>query len=368
MVFAGCAVLATLAFGGCAFPDPGTFEPVLTPITVTNSKLRDLPRPSRRVTVAVYQYQDLTGQFREEPTVQTLSRAVTQGASSILINSLHEAGNGRWFTVLDRADLNNLLKERQIVSEMRRIYLDENRIEAKHLPPLNFASIILDGGIIGYDTNTLTGGAGAQYLGIGANASYKQDTVTVSLRAVSTKSGEVLASVTVHKTIASVALQGNVFRFVDPNALLEAEAGITHNEPKELAVRQAIEKAVYALIMQGADTNVWHFADRTTGRALVRAYLAEKYGGAEAAAVARPMASPATIGPSHIRPITAGEEARAARERAAKTSAPADAPAPNGPPAPGANEKPLGALPPDVRTPRFAAIRAAVDRERANER
>src|SRR3546814_8620815 len=43
-------------------------------------------------------------------------------------------------------------------------------------------------------TNTLTGGMGAQYLGIGAHTQYREDNVTVYLRAVSTNTGEILKS------------------------------------------------------------------------------------------------------------------------------------------------------------------------------
>jgi curli production assembly/transport component CsgG len=349
----GCLAALTMALGGCAVQDAGVFKPQLAPVTSSNSELRLLPAPTKQVSVAVYEYKDDTGQFKDTTTVQTFSRAVTQGAQSILVNALQEAGNGRWFTVLDRGDLNNLLKERQIVSEMRRIYLGENRVKPQDLPPLMFAGIILEGGVIGYDTNTITGGLGAQYLGIGADTKYQQDTVTVSLRAVSIKTGEVLASVTTNKTIASVALDGNVFRFVEPSAILEVEAGYTKNEPKQLAVRQAIEKAVYALIMQGAHVGVWHFADRVKGQKLVSAYLAEKYGDVQAAQAVPAAVPPVTRQPTYIRPITPAEAAHASANMPAVVSAPHAAP--GGPPPAHVGEKPMGALPPPANV-RYAAL------------
>jgi curli production assembly/transport component CsgG len=345
--------VAALALAGCAVPDAGVFKPQLAPVTSSNNTLQHLPPPTARIPVAVYDYKDDTGQFKDTTTVQTFSRAVTQGAQSILVNALQEAGNGRWFTVLDRGDLNDLLKERQIVSEMRRIYLGENRVKPQDLPPLMFAGIMLDGGIVGYDANTITGGLGAQYLGIGADTKYQQDTVTVALRAVSIKTGEVLASVTTTKTIVAVALDGNVFRFVEPSAILEAEAGYTKNEPKELAVRQAIEKAVYALIMQGARVGVWHFANRVEGQKLVAAYLAEKYGNVPGPV---PAASrPVTPSPTYLRPITPAEAAHAAATM--PVAAPLAA-APHGPvvpPPPSAHEKPMGSLPPKA-DERYAAL------------
>ncbi len=39
-----------------------------------------------------------------------------------------------------------------------------------NLPSLLFAGLILDGGIIGYDCNTVTGGLGARYLGTSSTA------------------------------------------------------------------------------------------------------------------------------------------------------------------------------------------------------
>ena len=41
------------------------------------------------------------------------------------------------------------------------------------------------GGIIGYDANILTGGFGANFLGIGGNTEYRRDNVSVYVRAVS---------------------------------------------------------------------------------------------------------------------------------------------------------------------------------------
>ena len=37
----------------------------------------------------------------------------------MLVKSLKDAGGGRWFKVIQRANLDNLLKERQIIRETR---------------------------------------------------------------------------------------------------------------------------------------------------------------------------------------------------------------------------------------------------------
>ena len=252
--------------------------PVVAPVSRPNDELRRLPPPAEKVTVAVYSLEDLTGQFKERENVQTLSKAVTQGGANILIKALQDAGERRWFTVLERKQLDDLLKERQIVTEMRRLYRGEQKIDPKVLPPLMHAGIIIEGGIIGYDTNIVTGGVGANFLGIGGDTKYIQDVVTVTLRAVSTKTGEVLTSVTSRKAVASYALQGGAFRYIKLDELLQAEAGTTYNEPKQIAVQSAVEKAVESLVVEGAELGVWHFADPAAGRAFVAAYRSEKYG------------------------------------------------------------------------------------------
>ncbi|MFN7178810.1 CsgG/HfaB family protein [Hyphomonas sp.] len=246
--------------------------------TDTQSRLRMLPPPTERAAVAVYSFEDQTGQFKPSEGVQTLSRAVTQGSTSVLLKALQDAGDRSWFTVIERENLDNLLKERQIIREMRKQYLGEEELNQAALPPLLFAGIILEGGVIGYDTNTLTGGAGARFLGIGAKTDYREDKVTVYLRAVSVKSGEVITSVVASKKIASIGVAANAFRFVSFKELLEVDTGITTNEPDLLALRQATEKAVELLIMEGAALGIWEFQDQVVGAALMEQYLAERDG------------------------------------------------------------------------------------------
>ncbi len=139
-----------------------------------------------------------------------------------------------------------------------------------------FAGILLEGGIISYDTNVRTGGAGARFLGIGASTEYREDTITVYLRAVSVKSGTVLASVTTSQRVASIGLAANAFKFVSFRELLEVDTGITVNQPTQLAVQQAIEKCVYGLIMEGAMKGLWSFNDSATGEAAIDKYLASR--------------------------------------------------------------------------------------------
>ncbi|MFN7055066.1 CsgG/HfaB family protein [Hyphomonas sp.] len=279
---AACAAL--LFLGACATTmndgHPGMIQraAVSEVRTDTQNSLRSLPPPRERAAVAVYRFDDQTGQFKPSDRVQTLSKAVTQGGTSILLKALQDAGDRSWFTVIERENLDHLLKERQIIREMRRQYLGEEDLNEAALPPLLFAGVILEGGIIGYDTNTVTGGAGARFLGIGAHTSYREDKVTVYLRAVSVRSGEVITSVVASKKVASFGVAANVFRYVSFKELLEVDTGFTTNEPDLLALRQAVEKAVELLILEGADLGVWGFQDEMAGAERLERYRAERDG------------------------------------------------------------------------------------------
>jgi curli production assembly/transport component CsgG len=272
--------------GGCAgaAPDRLLPPPVLNPVTKMNKTLRELPPPERRVAIAVYGYTDQTGQFKESETVQSNSRAVTQGASSVLIKALQDAGDGSWFTVVERERFESLVNERRIIRDMRERYLGEKDLSPTVLPPLLFAGVLLEGGIIGFNSNTRTGGIGARILGIGGNIQYREDTVTMYLRAISTKTGAVMVSVASHKTIISTAfsagVQGRAFKFAVLDKLFEVEGGVTHNEPQQIAVQQAIEKTVHAMIVEGAARGIWAFADKPYQAKTIAEYERELSAGA----------------------------------------------------------------------------------------
>lgn len=210
------------------------------------------------ITVAVYSFQDRTGQRRDTPNVASFSSAVTQGADAYLMKALTEVGDGRWFRVIERVGLENLVRERQLIRQMREIYQGPN---AQPVPPLLFAGMIIEGGIIGYDSNTQTGGLGARFLGIGGSTQWRQDTVTINLRAVSVSQGEVLVNVTVTKTVMSYQDNAGVLRFVDAGTrAVEAEIGAALNESRNKAIQLAIEAGVLEMIREGARRRHWEFA------------------------------------------------------------------------------------------------------------
>jgi curli production assembly/transport component CsgG len=207
---------------------------------------------------AVYRFRDQTGQYKAKEAGSSFSTAVTQGATSILMRALEESG---WFVPIEREGLSNLLNERQIIQSIRQQHKGAGGEDLGPLPPLLYAGVMLEGGIVGYDTNVLTGGAGARYFGIGGSGEYRKDQVTVYLRAVSTQSGRVLKTVHTTKTILSQKVDGGAFLFVDQDRLLETEAGYSFNEPPVLAVTEAIDQAVRALVLEGIREGIWSPAD-----------------------------------------------------------------------------------------------------------
>lgn len=297
-VLALSAALLSLAGCGVAPANMMAERPTLGARPQSTTELRALPRPRQPLDVAVFNFQDQTGQHRPNENFAEYSFAVTQGGASILINALKEAGGeNRWFNVLERNRLGDLLQERQIIRANRSEHLGTNGQPLPPVAPLRNAGIMLTGGIIGYDSNVLTGGAGASFLGIGASTEYRRDNVSVYLRAVSIATGEVLVSVTTDKTIYSVALQGLANRYVGWNKLLQIEAGVSTNEPRQLAVRQAIEKAAHAMVVEGADKGYWRFADEAQGRAVIQDYLATRDGEIPASVAAQAqVGSPANGG------------------------------------------------------------------------
>lgn len=250
-----------LGLGGCATTQMHSdYEP---PVAVEQSMVKEfdsIPKPKMgKIAVAVYNFQDKTGQRRPSSNVSSFSTAVTQGAESFLIKALKDVGNSGWFEVVERVGLTALTQERQIIRQMREAY---DGPDAKRLMPLKFAGMIIEGGITGYDTATRSGGSGMRVLGIGPQTQYSEDIITVSLRAVSVNTGSVVAAVNVQKTVYSTADSLAVLKFInDGTQVFEFESGIALNEPATLAVKAAVDAAVVELIKEGERKDVWDFAD-----------------------------------------------------------------------------------------------------------
>ena len=221
-----------------------------------------------KITIAVYGFRDATGQRKPADNIANLSSAVTQGSEVWVIKALQDVGNGVWFEVVERVGMDNLIKERQLIRSTREVYEKELPNGPTPLKPMLFAGLILEGGIVGYDSNTAVGGVGARYLGVGAQTEYRVDTVTVVMRLVSVSTGKVLMSIATEKTIASYRSGADIFKFFDLGTkLVEAETGYSVNEPVNYAVRAAIEQGVIEMVHEGEQSGLWKFKDVTyTGK------------------------------------------------------------------------------------------------------
>lgn len=254
--------ITALALSGCTASIKSDY-PMGAPAEVQTSpqqhNLQTLPiLDGEPIPIGVYSFTDKTGQRKPADNIASLSSAVTQGAEAWVIMALDNARNGQWFNVLERVSMDNIIKERQLIRNTRQNY--EN--EPTALPPMTFAGVLLEGGIVGYDSNVATGGIGARYFGIGAAEEYRVDTVTIVMRLVSVQSGEVLLTVATEKTIASQRASGDVFRFLDMSTkALEIENGFSVNEPVNYAVREAIEAGVIELIYEGERKGLWSFKE-----------------------------------------------------------------------------------------------------------
>jgi curli production assembly/transport component CsgG len=269
-------ILSSLVLSGCAVTQKMGHE--YKPEVAVNKMQKEfdtLPGPAgKKVTVAVYSFADKTGQRKPTPGIASLSSAVTQGGEVFLIKALQDVGRGEWFDVVERVNIDALTKERTIIRQMREAYEGK---DAKPLMPLMFAGIIMDGGIIGYDSGSESGGAAYRFLGIGPQTQYSKDTVTVSLRAVSVNTGKVLAAITVTKIVYSTADSVAVLKYINnknigsqifgnvenvasvTGSMFEAESGLTINEPGTLAIKATVEAAVVELIKEGEKKGVWEF-------------------------------------------------------------------------------------------------------------
>ena len=209
--------------------------------------------------MAVYSFGDKTGQRKDSGTIAKFSTAVTQGGETMLIKSLEDAGDGKWFRLVERFGLENLLKERQLIRSSR-----EEAKDPKQLGTILYAGMIIEGGIVSYDTNIRTGGAGVRLLGIGPNTQYQEDVVTVSIRAVSVQTGEVLLTVNTQKTILSYNAGVAIFKFYDNGTKnFESEVGVTQTEASIHAIKSATDLAVEQLIIQGEKKGLWQFKEKS---------------------------------------------------------------------------------------------------------
>ena len=269
----GALPLAGALLAGCATSHPPSDVASNAQLTAATNVTRDLvklPEPKGKVVVAVYGFRDQTGQYKPAPD-SSFSTSVTQGAASMLVKALKDSG---WFTPVERENLQDLLTERKILRALETP--QDKGSQAINIPQLMPASVLIEGGVIAYESNVRTGGAGARYLGIGLSNQYRVDQVTINLRSIDIRSGRILNSVSTTKTIYSYEIHPSVFKFVAFKDLLELEAGMTRNEPAQLCVKEAIEAAVVHLTVQGLKDRVWALKDEKDWYSpVIQTYLRE---------------------------------------------------------------------------------------------
>lgn len=253
-------LILMLSLSGCIGAPVRFNQEDPSPLKVPERKQKTyIPEPSAgKIVVGVYSFTDKTGQRKDGGQIAKLSSAVTQGGETLLIKSLEDAGDGKWFRIVERIGLDNLLKERQLIRSAR-----EEAKDVTSLRTILYAGMLIEGAIVSYDTNIKTGGFGVRYLGIGPNTQYQEDMVTVSIRVVSVSTGEVLLSVNAEKKILSVATSVAVFKFYDSGTKnFENEIGVTSNEPGVYALKSAIDLAVEDMIIEGEKRGIWKFKQK----------------------------------------------------------------------------------------------------------
>tara|TARA_R100001443_G_scaffold24201_5_gene36452 strand:- start:1095 stop:1868 length:774 start_codon:yes stop_codon:yes gene_type:complete len=226
-------------------------------LSLQSEELKNTPPSKRKPVIAIYpnSFRDHTGQRKSNSEFALFSTAITQAPEAYLIRALKHAAEGEFFKVVERVGLESLTKERQIIRSTRESFEEDSNVK-----PLLFAGLLVQGGVLSYDTNIKSGGLGARYLGIGSSKEYREDLITISLRLVSVSTGEVLIETLASKNVLSVGLSQDLFRFIDQGTrLIEVEGGVSANESTSIALQKAIEEGVLEIIKIGVKKGYWNY-------------------------------------------------------------------------------------------------------------
>ena len=255
LLSSGCASKNLLEGGGV----PSIVIQKSSILDLQSEELKNLPAAKRKPVIAIYpsSFMDHTGQRKSNGQFALFGTAITQAPEAYLIRALKHAANGEFFRVTERVGLDSLTKERQIIRSTRESFEEETEVK-----PLLFAGLLIQGGVLSYDTSTKSGGAGARWLGIGSSKQFVENLITISLRLVSVSTGEILIEVLVSKTILSVSLSQDIFRFIEEGTqLVEVEGGVTETESSSIALQKAIEEGVLQIIATGIERGYWEYGE-----------------------------------------------------------------------------------------------------------
>jgi len=246
-------LLATaLLVAGC-FPTPKlqTLPPMVDQQSAFETLSSLAPPKGEPIVVGVYNFVDQSGQrLVNDRPVSEMSTALPQGLSSILVQELQRAADGKLYRVVERENVDALLTERRIV------VASLPAEQASQLTPLLLPGIILTGGAVSYDRSVTQDLRGLGFKSVNGVKEVATDQVGVILRAVSVKNGEVLATVHARKSVMS-ARSGISGLYILNNDVLALEIGGSANEPVSLAVRLAIAAAVLELTQEGIKKGWW---------------------------------------------------------------------------------------------------------------
>jgi curli production assembly/transport component CsgG len=245
-------LLASLFVAGC-FPVPElrTTPPMVDQQSAFETLSSLAPPKGEPIVVGVYNFLDQSGQrLVNDRPVSEMSTALPQGLSSILVQELQRAADGKLYRVVERENVDALLTERRIVVAS----LPEE--QASQLTPLLLPGIILTGGAVSYDRSVTQDLRGLGFKSVNGVKEVATDQVGIILRAVSVKNGEVLATVHARKSVMS-ARSGISGLYILNNDVLALEVGGSANEPISLAVRLAIAAAVLELTHEGIKKGWW---------------------------------------------------------------------------------------------------------------
>ncbi|MCG9692667.1 CsgG/HfaB family protein [Vibrio sp. Isolate22] len=233
---------------GCSSLEDNIVEKPYSDNTVKFSDNIIYPHNSKPMNVTVYRFADFSGQRKQGLLYQEVSTAVPQGLDSMLMHSLSTINQGKLYKVIDRTFLSHMLDERQLASVS---------VSPKNLGILKVPSIVFTGGVIAYDHNNRQAAGGIFFNDFSLSSEYSVDTVTVSLRAVSVKTGEILLSSISKKSIVSVSSGINSYKIFDDN-LMQLELGGAYNEPVSVATRLAIEQSILDITEKALELGWWN--------------------------------------------------------------------------------------------------------------
>ena len=226
-------------------------------LDLQSKELKDLSSAKRKPVIAIYpnSFKDHTGQRKSNGQFALFSSAITQAPEAFLIRALKHAANGEFFKVVERVGLDSLTKERQLIRSTRDSFEEDSAVK-----PLLLAGLLMQGGVLSYNSNIKSGGFGARALGLGSSKEYREDLITISLRLVSVSTGEVLTEVLISKTVTSAGVSQDLFRFIsDGTRLIEVEGGVAANESTAIALQKAIEEGVLEIIKIGINRGYWSY-------------------------------------------------------------------------------------------------------------